>query len=150
MRAMRTRLRTTSACLATVVLLSGCSLLRSHDDSQPAQLDTMVKYKMEQYVSQFPWSADMMNELQHEGLLISPERVFELQTYFQMACVGGQDMLAGQPDRTAADLAEEFHVTVSAESAQRLNDAQKRLCAAMPLQMRRARTGRRTRANDAS
>jgi hypothetical protein len=43
-------------------------------------------------------------------------------------------MLAGHPEKTAADLAEEFHIEVSANSAQRLNAAQQQLCAKMPLQ----------------
>jgi hypothetical protein len=41
--------------------------------------------------------------------------------------------LAGQSDRNAADSAEEFHIAGSAETARRLNAAQQRLCAVMPL-----------------
>jgi uncharacterized protein YceK len=121
-----------------VVLLSGCGLLRSNSDTSPAantaRLDTQVQFQRDQYVRQFPWSADLMNTLDQEGLLTSPHRVFELYTYFQMACVGGRDMRAGHPEKTAADLAEEFHIDVSTSSAQRLNAAQQQFCAKMPLQ----------------
>ena len=138
---MRSRLlQGTAACVAATAVVSGCSLLRTNnDDSRQAQLDTMVQYKVDQYVHEFPWSADMMTVLRQEGLLTSPQRVFELQTYFQMACVGGRDMLAGQSGRTAADLAAEFRITVSPEAAGRLNAAQQQLCTVMPLPTGQAR-----------
>ena len=120
-----------------VLLLSGCGLLRSNNASSPApetaKLDTQVQFERDKYVRQFPWSADLMNTLDQEGLLTSPHRVYELYTYFQMACVGGQDMLAGHPEKTAADLAQEYQINVSTSSAQRLNAAQQQLCVKMPL-----------------
>jgi hypothetical protein len=95
-------------------------------------VETQLKALIGGYKQRFPWSAEMVDTLNEQGLLTTPQRVYQLWTHFQMPCVNGQDMLAGKPEVTKSDLAQQFQIDVSTEQARHLNEVQSRMCDAMP------------------
>jgi hypothetical protein len=102
------------------------------DGGGGARVDTELQAVIGGYKQRFPWSSDMVLALENEGLLTDPQRVAQLWAHFQMACVGGKDMLAGKPEATRSDLAEQFKIYATEDEARRLNAAQERMCAQMP------------------
>jgi hypothetical protein len=125
-----------AAAMAVVAVIVGGVFIargeRGGNDAAPAQVDTELKYRIDGFKQRFPWSSEMVDTLNDEGLLTTPRRLYELWTHFQMPCVAGKDMLAGKPEQTKSDLSQEFQIDVTMDQAKRLNDTQERMCAAMP------------------
>jgi hypothetical protein len=101
------------------------------DKNVVARSDTQVQAVVDGYKARFPWTTPIMDAMKAEGLLTTPTKVNQLFMYFQAACVNGKDMLAGKPEATQKDLADQ-EIQVSADQAQRLNAAQQQMCAGMP------------------
>jgi hypothetical protein len=125
-----------AAAMAVVALIvAGVFIAQGEgggNDAAPAQVDTQLNALIGGFKQRFPWSSEMVDTLNDEGLLTTPQRVYELWTHFQMPCVGGKDMLAGKPEQTKSDLSQQFQIDVTMDQAKRLNDTQERMCAAMP------------------
>jgi hypothetical protein len=124
------------AAVSALALLVGIGFVlleenRKGETNAVARNDTLVQSIVDGYKARFPWTTPMMDAMKAEGLLTTTHRVNQLFGYFQAACVNGKDMLAGKPEVTRKDLADQ-EIQVSAEQAQRLNAAQQQMCAAMP------------------
>lgn len=133
---LRARVRIGLAALAVAAAVAGALVGYRHNEKDaadaPEHLDTPVRIMIDAWTHRYPWTSGMLTALDKEGLLTSPARTQQMLAHFQMACVGGKDMVAGQPDVTQRDLSQEWGVNVNMEQAQRLNAAQEQLCAEMP------------------
>jgi hypothetical protein len=129
------KLMAAAVAVAAIVIAGAIAVLggsKETGDAPVAHVDTQLNALIGGYEKRFPWSSEMVETLKDQGLLTTPQRVYQLWTHFQMPCVNGKDMIAGKPELTKSNLAQQFNIDVSMQQAQHLNDVQARMCAAMP------------------